>query len=78
MATPIGQGIQRGSGCLPTSRRGCGGLIGLFLGPVLLATAYQIFMDWMGDAEAKADDAASSDETLATDSDVKDTVDSDS
>ena len=31
MATPIGQGIQRGSGCLPTSRRGCGGLISLLI-----------------------------------------------
>ena len=40
-----------------------GGLIGLFLGPVLLAVAYQIFMDWMGDNEAKenSDDSGEDD-----------------
>ena len=42
-----------------------GGLIGLFLGPVLLATAYQIFMEWMGDAEPEGDQLEEKSEELS-------------
>ena len=44
-----------------------GGLIGLFLGPVLLATAYQIFMDWMGENN-EADPASLSEVVIDDDS----------
>ena len=32
-----------------------GGIIGMFVGAVLLAVGYQVFMKWVGDAEEGAD-----------------------
>ena len=55
-----------------------GGLIGLFLGPVLLATAYQIFMDWMGDSEGKATKEEAHKETHGTNIEAKDVTGIDS
>ena len=34
------------------------GIIGLFLGAVLLAIAYQLFQAWLGDAEAPEEAAS--------------------
>ncbi len=42
------------------------GMVGLFLGPVLLAVAYQVFMDWIGREEIETAGEEAAAESYAT------------